>query len=178
MGSVAQSILEQAQKLKLCENQPGLSELLGYAARLHDIGIAISYDKHYMHGSYLVRYCPLLGFTEQEVMTMARLVFWHSRPSAELPSFLLGAQPTRAERWAALSLFLAENLDRTHRSLAKCVKLVKKGSSLTLNVVFSAHAPLEQASVEKIVKQTKKVLGRPIELHFEIEDRPIDIVNA
>ena len=125
MGSVAQSILEQAQKLKLCENQPGLSELLGYAARLHDIGIAISYDKHYMHGSYLVRYCPLLGFTEQEVMTMARLVFWHSRPSAELPSFLQGAQPTRAERWAALSLFLAENLDRTHRSLAKCEKLIK-----------------------------------------------------
>ena len=178
MASVAQSILEQAQKLKLCEDQPGLSELLGYAARLHDIGIAISYDKHYMHGSYLVRYCPLLGFTEQEVMTMARLVFWHSRPSAELPSFLQGAQPTRAERWAALSLFLAENLDRTHRSLAKCVKLIKKGSSLTLNVVFSAHAPLEQASVEKIVKQTKKVLGRPIELHFEIEDRPIDIISA
>lgn len=58
------------------------------------------------------------------------------------------------------------------------MKLIKKGSSLILNVVFSAHAPLEQASVEKIVKQTKKVLGRPIELHFEIEDRPIDIISA
>ena len=82
MGEVALSLFEQAQKLKLCESQPGLPELIGYAARLHDIGIAISYDKHYMHGAYLVRYCPLLGFTEQEVLTMARLVFWHSRPSS------------------------------------------------------------------------------------------------
>ena len=72
LETLALSIFEQAGKLKLYAEQPGLEELLGYSARLHDIGIAISYDKHYMHGAYLVRHCPLLGFTEQEVLTMAR----------------------------------------------------------------------------------------------------------
>ena len=179
MGVIALSLFEQAsRKLKLFENQPGLSELMGYAARLHDIGIAISYDKHYMHGAYLVRYCPLLGFTEQEILTMARLVFWHSRPSGELPSFLAGTAATHAEKWAALSLFIAENLDRTHRSMAKEVKLIKKGAALSIEVLLSGHSPLEQASIEKIRKHSKKVLGEAIDVRFQIEDREIDIIGV
>lgn len=177
MGEVALSLFEQAQKLKLCESQPGLPELIGYAARLHDIGIAISYDKHYMHGAYLVRYCPLLGFTEQEVLTMARLVFWHSRPSSELPAFLQGAPATKAQKWAALCLFIAENLDRTHRSLAKSLKLVKKGNNLTIEVLLTSPAPLEQASIEKIRKQIKRVLGVAIDFRFTIEDRELEIIG-
>lgn len=178
MGMLALSIFEQAQKLKLCPHQPGLEELLGYAARLHDIGIAISYDKHYMHGAYLVRHCPLLGFTEQEVITMARLVYWHSRPSGELPVFLLGPQTSIAEKWAALSLFIAENLERTHRSLAVSAKLVKKGQALSIDVLLSAPTPLGEAAADKIRKHTKRVLGEAIDVRFSVQDREILITNA
>ena len=150
---------------------------MGYSARLHDIGIAISYDKHYMHGAYLVRHCPLLGFTEQEVLTMARLVFWHSRPSGELPAFLSGPVATEAEKWAALSLFIGENLDRTHRSVVQNVKLVKKDRALSLDVTLGVPAPLEESSVEKIRKHTKRVLGEAIDVRFHLHDREIEIVS-
>lgn len=177
LETLAQSIFEQAGKLKLYAEQPGLEELLGYSARLHDIGIAISYDKHYMHGAYLVRHCPLLGFTEQEVLTMARLVFWHSRPSGELPAFLSGPVATEAEKWAALSLFIGENLDRTHRSVVQNVKLVKKDRALSLDVTLGVPAPLEESSVEKIRKHTKRVLGEAIDVRFHLHDREIEIVS-
>ena len=177
LETLALSIFEQAGKLKLYAEQPGLEELLGYSARLHDIGIAISYDKHYMHGEYLVRHCPLLGFTEQEVLTMARLVFWHSRPSGELPAFLSGPVATEAEKWAALSLFIGENLDRTHRSVVQNVKLVKKDRALSLDVTLGVPAPLEESSVEKIRKHTKRVLGEAIDVRFHLHDREIEIVS-
>ena len=177
LETLALSIFEQAGKLKLYAEQPGLEELLGYSARLHDIGIAISYDKHYMHGAYLVRHCPLLGFTEQEVLTMARLVFWHSRPSGELPAFLSGPVATEAEKWAALSLFIGENLDRTHRSVVQNVKLVKKDRALSLDVTLGVPAPLEESSVEKIRKHTKRVLGEAIDVRFHLHDREIEIVS-
>lgn len=177
MGWLALSLYEQAEKLKLFADQPGLEELIGYSARLHDIGIAISYDKHYMHGAYLVRHSPLLGFTEQEVLTMARLVFWHSRPSGELPAFLAGPTVTDAEKWAALSLFMAENLDRTHRSMVSSLTLEKKGEALSLDVTLVAPAPLEEASVDKIRKHTKRVLGEAIDIRFHIEDREVEIVG-
>lgn len=177
MGLLALSLYEQARKLKLFADQPGLEELIGYSARLHDIGIAISYDKHYMHGAYLVRHSPLLGFTEQEVLTMARLVFWHSRPSGELPAFLSGPAVTESEKWAALSLFIAENLDRTHRSMVSALKLEKKGQALSLDVTLLAPAPLEEASVDKIRKHTKRLLGEAIDIRFHIEDREVEIVR-
>ncbi len=177
VGMLALSLFEQVQKMKLCEPQTGLEELLGYAARLHDIGIAISYDKHYMHGAYLVRHCPLLGFTEQEVITIARLVFWHSRPSGELPSFLAGDQPTDSEKWAAVSLFIAENLERTHRSLAQSVKLIKKGQRLSIQVSLSAPTPLEEAAADKIRKHTKRVFGQAIDVQFSVQDRQLFLTD-
>ena len=176
MGQLALGLFEQARKLKLFADQPGLAELIAYSARLHDIGIAISYDKHYMHGSYLVRHCPLLGFTEQEVLTMARLVFWHSRPSAELPTFLLGPQATAAEKWAAFCLFVAENLDRTHRSVVSDLKFEKKGQTLTVQATLVTHAPLEESSVEKIRKHSKRVLGQVLDVHFSFKDRELKII--
>lgn len=171
------AIFSQAQALGLFEKEAGLDELLSYGAKLHDVGIAISYDKHYQHGAYLVRFCPLLGFTQKEVLTIARLVYLHSRPSSDLPGFLSGDALTEAQKWAAVSLFMAENLDRTHRSMVRNVKLAVNNRDLVLDVELKEASPLETASVEKIKKQVKKLLGRNIEVRFEIDDRHIELVH-
>ena len=171
------AIFSQAQALGLFEKEAGLDELLSYGAKLHDVGIAISYDKHYQHGAYLVRFCPLLGFTQKEVLTIARLVYLHSRPSSDLPGFLSGDALTEAQKWAAVSLFMAENLDRTHRSMVRNVKLAVNNRDLVLDVELKEASPLETASVEKIKKQVKKLLGRNIEVRFEIADRHIELVH-
>lgn len=175
--AVSGAIFSQAQALGLFDAEVGLDELLVYAAKLHDVGIAISYDKHYQHGAYLVRFCPLLGFTQKEVLTIARLVYLHSRPSSDLPAFLAGDALSEAQKWAALCLFMAENLDRTHRSMVRDVKLVLNNRDLVLDVELKEASPLETASVEKIKKQVKKLLGRNIEVRFEIAERHIELVH-
>lgn len=175
--AVSGAIFSQAQALGLFDAEAGLDELLAYAAKLHDVGIAISYDKHYQHGAYLVRFCPLLGFTQKEVLTIARLVYLHSRPSSDLPGFLAGDVLSEAQKWAALCLFMAENLDRTHRSMVRDVKLALNNRDLVLDVELKEASPLETASVEKIKKQVKKLLGRNIEVRFEITDRHIELVH-
>ncbi|MCI5896830.1 MAG: Ppx/GppA family phosphatase [Sutterella sp.] len=175
--AVSGAIFSQAQALGLFDAEVGLDELLVYAAKLHDVGIAISYDKHYQHGAYLVRFCPLLGFTQKEVLTIARLVYLHSRPSSDLPAFLAGDALSEAQKWAALCLFMAENLDRTHRSMVRDVKLALNNRDLVLDVELKEASPLETASVEKIKKQVKKLLGRNIEVRFEIAERHIELVH-
>ena len=84
---------------------------------------------------------------------------------------------TEAQKWAAVSLFMAENLDRTHRSMVRNVKLSVNSRDLVLDVELKEASPLETASVEKIKKQVKKLLGRNIEVQFEIDDRHIELVH-
>jgi exopolyphosphatase/guanosine-5'-triphosphate,3'-diphosphate pyrophosphatase len=52
-------------------------ELLGYAARLHDVGARISPDKHHKHGAYVVENAGLRGFSPDEVALLACLVRFH-----------------------------------------------------------------------------------------------------
>jgi exopolyphosphatase/guanosine-5'-triphosphate,3'-diphosphate pyrophosphatase len=61
-------------------------ELLGSAARLHDIGTRISVDKHHKHGAYIVEHAGLRGFSPDEVAMMACLVRFQ-RGSAPRTSF-------------------------------------------------------------------------------------------
>ena len=56
ISRLAVGIYQSAVNTRLCEPQADLEELLGYAGRLHDIGIDLAYDKHYQHGAYLVRF--------------------------------------------------------------------------------------------------------------------------
>ena len=147
-----------------------------YARRLHrkcDLHHGNEHiAKHYQHGAYLVRFTPMLGFTDGEVLTMARLVYLHSRPSVELPSFLSGEEMTQSERLAALSLFLAENLDRTHRALVTHAEFVRETKgSVTLCVEARDLAPIEKASIDKMKKHAKKLLGFSIGIEF-IEPKP------
>ncbi len=166
LRQLALRIYASAIEEKLSPTQEGLEELLGYAARMHDIGIDIGYDCHHEHGAYLVRHSSLLGFTEHEILVMARMVFMHGRPSSALPQFLEGAVVTQAEKVAGLSLFLAENLDRTHRALVKEAQFVRKPQGLFLQVSAEAPAPLEKSTLEKLKKHLKKVLGEVVEIDF------------
>ena len=52
---------------------------LGWAARLHEIGLAISHDAHERHGAYLLRHSHLPGFGREEQAVLAVLVGTHRR---------------------------------------------------------------------------------------------------
>jgi exopolyphosphatase/guanosine-5'-triphosphate,3'-diphosphate pyrophosphatase len=52
---------------------------LGWAARLHEVGVVISHSQYQKHGGYLLRNADLSGFTRQQQQILAALVLGHRR---------------------------------------------------------------------------------------------------
>lgn len=70
---------------------------LRWAARIHEIGIAIAHSQHHLHGAYLVRHSDLAGFTRQEQDFLATILRCHRRkPDLEA----LASLPERLRRTA------------------------------------------------------------------------------
>jgi exopolyphosphatase/guanosine-5'-triphosphate,3'-diphosphate pyrophosphatase len=70
---------------------------LRWAARIHEIGLAIAHSQHHVHGAYLVRNSDLAGFTRQEQDFLATILRCHRRkPDQEA----LAALPERSRRTA------------------------------------------------------------------------------
>ncbi len=54
-------------------------ELLGWAARVHEVGLDIAHYHFHKHGAYLVEHSDLAGFSRQDQQMMALLVRGHRR---------------------------------------------------------------------------------------------------
>jgi exopolyphosphatase/guanosine-5'-triphosphate,3'-diphosphate pyrophosphatase len=84
--------LEQAERtetlaLRLLEqaagawnlSQPLVAESLRWAARLHEVGLAIAHAQYHKHGGYLLEHADMAGFSRHEQTLVARLVRTHRR---------------------------------------------------------------------------------------------------
>jgi len=60
-------------------NQPWQRELLGWAARVHEIGQVVAYYHYHKHGAYLIEHADLAGFSRQDQQMLALLVRSHRR---------------------------------------------------------------------------------------------------
>jgi exopolyphosphatase/guanosine-5'-triphosphate,3'-diphosphate pyrophosphatase len=66
------------------------TQLLGWAARLHEIGLSIRHSRYQKHGAYIVANADLPGFSREDQETLAALIGGHRRkldpaPFAALP---------------------------------------------------------------------------------------------
>ncbi len=78
VASTALALLDDvAESWKL--QDPELRVLLGWAARLHEIGLDIAHAHYHRHGAYLLEHADLPGFTRQEQQLLAMLVGSHRR---------------------------------------------------------------------------------------------------
>ncbi|WP_207949500.1 exopolyphosphatase [Luteimonas aestuarii] len=87
--------------------------MLGWAARLHEIGLVIAHSQYHVHGAYLLEHSDISGFSRQEQQVLSSLVRTHRRGVSKsafdaLPDRLLSS----AKRKAAL-LRLAVLLHRS-----------------------------------------------------------------
>ncbi len=92
--------------------------MLGWAARLHELGLAIAHSQYHIHGAYVIEHSDIAGFSRQEQQFLAALVRSHRRKIQKsafnaLPDRLL----TAARRSAAL-LRVAVLLHRAHEAEA------------------------------------------------------------
>ena len=124
---------------------------LEWAARLHTVGLAVSFSGHHRHGAYLVEHADLPGFSQEEQAQIATLVRCHRRKFRR--ESLEGYPPGRAKTLTRLAILLRLAV-RLHRNRGTLVlptpALLVTGSVLRL--VFpegwlAAH-PLTRADVE------------------------------
>ena len=60
-------------------HHPDLRWMLSWAARLHEIGLALSYSGYHAHSAYLVENSDMPGFSRERQILLARLIHAHRR---------------------------------------------------------------------------------------------------
>jgi exopolyphosphatase / guanosine-5'-triphosphate,3'-diphosphate pyrophosphatase len=146
-------------------------ELLGYAARLHDVGLSVAEKGHHKHGAYLIQAAGLAGFWPEEVETVAQIVRFHrgKPPSAASHDLFARLKPWTqhvVEKLAAI-IRTADALDRTRRQSVRVVRLQPDGEGLCLVVTGEGDLRPELEAL--------KDKGRFL---FQLLDRPVRIVIA
>lgn len=92
--------------------------MLSWAARLHELGLAIAHSQHHVHGAYVIENSDIAGFSRQEQQFLAALVRTHRR---KIPKNAFDALPDRllaAVRRSAALLRIAVLLHRAHEAQA------------------------------------------------------------
>lgn len=103
-----------AQPWKLMN--PDYPGMLGWAARLHEVGLTIGHSQYQKHGAYLLCNADLSGFTRQEQSVLAALVLGHRR-KFPIQDFLALPKPVRdCSRRLCVILRLAVLLHRGRSS--------------------------------------------------------------
>jgi exopolyphosphatase/guanosine-5'-triphosphate,3'-diphosphate pyrophosphatase len=69
--------------------------LLGWAARLHEIGLSIAHAGHHKHSAYILSNADMPGFSKDEQAQLARIVLAHRGRLAKLEGL-----PARSPDWA------------------------------------------------------------------------------
>jgi exopolyphosphatase / guanosine-5'-triphosphate,3'-diphosphate pyrophosphatase len=115
--------------------QPDDRLLLAWAARLHELGLAIAHSQYQVHGAYVLEHSDIAGFSQQEQRMLAAIVRAHRR---RVPKSAFDALPERllaSTRRITALLRLAVALHRSHDSDALPeLRLVADGDRLTLSL--------------------------------------------
>lgn len=109
--------------------------LLGYAADLHEIGLAVSYNKQHIHGAYLIEHADMPGFSQLMQHMMALLIKGQRK---KLPGKTLENLPDSYQDFIwqnLLCLRLAVLLCRARAPVTRedYPRLRQRGKSITLS---------------------------------------------
>ncbi len=127
-------------------------EWLSWAARVHEIGLAIAHSHHHRHGAYILRHADLAGFSRQEQELLATVIALHRRkPDKSIASALplryrmLAKHITAMLRLAVLfrRARRAESLPRMQLSASS------KSLRLKLPVAWFEQHPLTEADLQQ-----------------------------
>ncbi len=92
------------------------ARMLGWAARVHELGLAVAHSQYHVHGAYVIENSDIAGFSRQEQQFLAALVRSHRR---KIPKSAFDALPDRllaAARRSAALLRIAALLHRSREA--------------------------------------------------------------
>ncbi len=139
--------------------------LLGYAATLHDIGLAVNYYDHHKHGAYLVLNGALQGFTHREIVLIALLVQFHRKGDVNAGSLRALLQPDDEQRVLRLAALLriAEYLERRKCQVVQDIT-VDIGDPVRMTARTIGDAAVEIWDANRASRLFRKAYGRDVEI--------------
>lgn len=128
----AESVRETAHKLfNRCRDDWKLAchldDLLGWAADLHEVGLAISHSGYHKHGGYLLENADLPGFSTEEQRWLSVLVRTHRQKISPKLFELLDGEHYQSALYLSVLLRLAVLLHRSHKEAAPRIERIKLG---------------------------------------------------
>lgn len=141
--------------------------LLEAAALLHDIGHAVSYQRHHRHTEYLVRNADIPGLTDRERETVALVARFHRRSAPERSRPELASLPPSdflAVRKLSTILRIADSLDRSHQQPVRALRTHLRGDTVQLRLSTKGPVDLELWDVEHELALFRRVFGVKLEL--------------
>lgn len=138
---------------------------LEVAAFLHDIGHAVSYQRHHKHTYYLIKNADFPGLSDRERDLVARVARYHRRsPPETAHADMAGLTLSDAQLVRKLStlLRLADALDRSHHQPLSKVKAVPNGRSVELKLYSRAPIDLEMWDAEHELPVFRRVFKKAL----------------
>lgn len=132
----------EATAMRLCEQVAQAWTLddddarqLSWAARLHEIGLAVAHSQYHVHSAYLLDNSDIAGFSRQEQQVLAALVRTHRRGISKSAFDALPDRLLLSAKRKAVLLRLAVLLHRAHDAgPIPQLELAADGDTLTLVV--------------------------------------------
>lgn len=144
---VARTALTLFDDLAGMHRMPAIARTyLEVAALLHDIGHAVSYQRHHKHTFYLIKNADFPGLTDRERDLVARVARYHRRSppeAAHADMAGLTLADVAVVRKLSTLLRLADALDRSHHQPLTRVKAVPNGRAVELRLYSRAPIDLE-----------------------------------
>ena len=141
--------------------------LLEAAALLHDVGHAVSPQRHHKHSFYLVLNADIAGFTDRERLLVALVARYHRRtpPERGRPDLdELSAGELRQVRRLVALLRIADALDRSHHQPVSDVRSTAVAGRVRVAARTRGPIDLELWDVARESAFFRAALGRRIEV--------------
>ncbi len=124
--------VDQGQAARV--ERKALRDLLGWAAKVHEIGLDIAHYHYHKHGAYLIEHSDLAGFSREDQQMMALLVRGHRRNIPKDRYAELGDDGVKLLRLCVLLRFAI--LFHHIRGTQQMPKVELKAADNRLEVVF------------------------------------------
>lgn len=144
--------------------EPGEPELVEAAALLHDVGLAVDYDDHHKHSSYLIIGSGLPGYTPREVALIALMARYHRKVTPQLGPFAALCRPGDEDlllRGAAL-LRIAEQLERNRDQVVQGAHLRRENGGVVLELDATGDTQVARWGAERQGDLFARAFGFPL----------------
>ncbi|OQX02770.1 MAG: exopolyphosphatase [Thiothrix lacustris] len=106
-----------------------LADLLGWAADLHELGLAIAHSSYHKHGGYVLENADLPGFSTEDQRWLSVLVRTHRQKISSKLFALLDVEHYQNALYLSVLLRLAVLLHRSHKDAAPAIERIRLGKN-------------------------------------------------